>query len=277
MFDFQQHATVAWKLAVTNARDALLVCRLDERFNDYEIAYYLIQRGIPFHTLLPFGTVYRAPRLAPPMTMLPIRLPGYEFGKRDYDAYLDQRAAILSQPRARAALLRGGMVWRLAFSALSFDDVLRGPSNSGTAPNTVLSMQGDEGLTDDQLTEVELDLHMFVIQVSSRPCACAHTRISLVHSGYQNQTAIKSWFLLVSTFEGSSEDFGRWTSFRENWYDQRRCTILNPETKPALHGLLTASKWRDLMREVKTARQLNTNASSFAKEFIADACPWLSL
>jgi hypothetical protein len=51
-FDFQQAATVAWKLAVNNVADALLICRLDHRFSDYEIARYLIQHGIPFRTLL---------------------------------------------------------------------------------------------------------------------------------------------------------------------------------------------------------------------------------
>jgi hypothetical protein len=49
------------------------------------------------------------------------------------------------------------MVWRLALSALSFDDVLCGPSNSSTTL-AGFSVRGDEGLSDDQLTEVELDL-----------------------------------------------------------------------------------------------------------------------
>lgn len=70
--------------------------------------------------------------IAPAIT-LPVHLPGYKFTLDDYYAYEQQRAALLSDPRiARAALLRGRIVWRLAVAMLSFDDVLEGPTTVAT-------------------------------------------------------------------------------------------------------------------------------------------------
>jgi hypothetical protein len=43
---------VPWKLAVTTAADVLLVCRLDPRYREADFACFLIERGVPFHTLV---------------------------------------------------------------------------------------------------------------------------------------------------------------------------------------------------------------------------------
>jgi hypothetical protein len=124
-FDFGQSSTVPWKIAVPEAVDVLYICRLDPTYNDLDIAMHLVHRGIPFRTLLPVGEV---PRSLPDVRALPIRLPGYNFTKRDFDAYLHLRAEILSGPGGRAALLRGGILWRLALGHTSIHEALRGPS-----------------------------------------------------------------------------------------------------------------------------------------------------
>jgi hypothetical protein len=51
MFDFEARSTVKWKLTVKTASHALLVCRLDSHLDESDLAYYLLQNGIPFHTL----------------------------------------------------------------------------------------------------------------------------------------------------------------------------------------------------------------------------------
>ena len=106
------------------------VCRLDHPrprgslLTDFEVARELLNNGIQFSTLLP---VRPLPRSVGPVITVPVRLSGYKFTIDDYYAYEQQRAALLSDPRvARSALLRGGIVWRLAVATLSFDDVLEG-------------------------------------------------------------------------------------------------------------------------------------------------------
>ena len=134
-FDFKEAATVPWMIAVPKVVDALYVCRLHQtrglQLTDFEVAQELLNRGIRFSTLLPVKSLPRSIR--PPAITVPVRLPGYKFTRDDYYAYEQQRAALLSDPRiARSALLRGGIVWRLAVAALSFDDVLEGPTIAAT-------------------------------------------------------------------------------------------------------------------------------------------------
>jgi hypothetical protein len=162
VFDFKEAATVPWMVAVPNEVDALYVCRLDHtggsQITDIEVARELLNRGIQFSTLL---TVKRLPLSVAPAITLPVRLPGYKFTLDDYYAYEQQRAALLSDPRiARAALLRGGIVWRLAVATLSFDDVLEGPTTAATLQcrGIVIRTSDDSvDLCDDGLSQLELD------------------------------------------------------------------------------------------------------------------------
>jgi hypothetical protein len=159
IFDFKQHTTVNWKLGVTTASDALFVCRLNSGFDEYDIARRLLQSGIPFCTLRRMGTVPRP--VQSPGRMLPFRLSGYNFTTRDYDAYQHECTAILALPRARAALLRGGILWRIAVDILSFDDVLRGPSTTTTIDGNGFAVHDariGEVFGDDDLTDTEVEL-----------------------------------------------------------------------------------------------------------------------
>ena len=160
VFDFPQHSNLSWQLSVTSARDALLVCRLHVRWTGWEVAYFLLQHGVRFRTLvrLPRDTI-----IYPPTSqhhhILPIRLSGYKFTMRDWEAYKSQCLVILSQPRARSALLRGGIIWRIAVEVLSFDDVLRGPSLTTTIQNRGFCVSDQlDSFADDMLTDVEFDL-----------------------------------------------------------------------------------------------------------------------
>lgn len=161
VFDFKEAATVPWMVALPNVVDALYVCRLDHtgglQITDFEVARELLNHGIQFSTLLPVKPL--PPSVAPAITV-PVRLPGYEFTEDDYYAYEQQRAALLSDPRiARAALLRGGIVWRLAVATLSFDDVLEGPTTAATLQRRGIVIRTSDGdLCDDGLSQLELDI-----------------------------------------------------------------------------------------------------------------------
>jgi hypothetical protein len=137
-------------IATSESATALYICRLDLRFDEVDIARSLLHRGMSFNTLLPLKDI---PRPLPHSDLyIPMRLSGYTFTKRDYDAYLHQRAAILSSAAGRAALLQGGILWRLAVPEISVDSVLRGPSPSADGVSVEDPDLGNR-LWDDQLSE----------------------------------------------------------------------------------------------------------------------------
>jgi hypothetical protein len=151
---------VPWDLTVTNAIDALFLCRLGASMTELELCYVLIQRGVQFHTLLPISS--RDARPSPiPRTILPIRGAGYVFTATDYAAYVQERAALLRSPRLRrAALMTGGIVWRLVVSEVSFSDALHGPTTATTIHGRGLflpSSKPDYDYCDDTLSESEAE------------------------------------------------------------------------------------------------------------------------
>ena len=162
LFDLEYTQAPGWQVAVTSAADALYVCRLDRTFDQYAIARCLLQQGITFRTVCPLKSITysSATGLSSPPTVLPIRLSGYEFTTKDYDAYQRQCTAILRQPRGRAALLKGGIVWRLAVEILSFDETLQGPSPAVTSDENRFSVRTgrEDILVDDELTQLELNM-----------------------------------------------------------------------------------------------------------------------
>ena len=161
MFDFKDRSTVKWKLTVTTAAHALLVCRLDSQLDESDLAYYLLQNGIPFHTLQLSTTLSRSPISRHPPFVIPFRPAKYDFTWRDYEAFRQQCHVIFNQPRGRAALLRGYYPWRLAINEISFSSVISGPSGWSTDPEEMLVVnfpETGEEFIDDKLTEIELKL-----------------------------------------------------------------------------------------------------------------------
>lgn len=158
VFDFGRNATVPWLLAVTSVIDVLFVCRLDSRMNDYEIANHLLTRGIRFRTLI--WDILPPPRDLP-IILTPFRLSGYTFTSRDYDVYIREREALIRNPRiARAALMKGGIVWRLIVASISASDVLAGPSAAVSLYNYGLALgenNTEQHLWDDIISNEELD------------------------------------------------------------------------------------------------------------------------
>ena len=159
MFDFKNTSTVEWKVTVTTAAHALLVCRMDHRWKEQDIVTFFLQNGIPFHTLQLSHTLHRSPLSTLPPLVLPFRPANYSFTWRDYWAFRQQIHDILRQPRGRAALMRGYYPWRLALAVVGFSSVFSGPSGWSLDPEHMLvvriSETGEE-FVDDNLTSMEL-------------------------------------------------------------------------------------------------------------------------
>jgi hypothetical protein len=75
--------------------------------------------------------------------------------------------------------------------------------------------------------------------------------------------AVKSWWPLYSTWEGSGENYGRWTEWNEHLY-QKRLKEIQEGAEP-----LPANKWRDRLRGLKEARQVKKHIALFSKAFLS--------
>ncbi|KAG2125786.1 hypothetical protein DEU56DRAFT_713850, partial [Suillus clintonianus] len=170
-----------------------------------------------------------------------------------YTTYELQREDFLTHPHARAALLRGGILWRLCKT--SFEGrlgLVNGPSSDvwvfGEArlfsPTTK-----DEASTwawDDALTRDEVDLI----------CGVYHVGVSGRH-----HWETLYWWPRPSEFNNSNLWTGYWNASCEFWFQQRLKSIRCGEAKP-----FTVSDWKKELkcsrRKTKKLWDLTENASA---------------
>jgi hypothetical protein len=270
VFDFKETATVPWKVAVANVVDAFFVCRLDRpggpRITDFEVARELLNHGIQFSTLLP---VKPLPRSVDRAITVPVRLPGYEFTLDDFFAYEQQRAALLSDPRvARSALLRGGIVWRLAVATLSFDDVLEGPTTAATIQRRGIVVKTSDDsidLCDDGLSQLELDiicgLHHCYTGLFSFFTFLVCLLISIFIGRGTAFTSL-SWWPTDSNWQKNAQHT-RWTEKSEQFFSKRLEKLRAGTVQP-----LNFEKWRTNIRGSSATRRINSMISSAYKDFV---------
>ncbi|KAG2107316.1 hypothetical protein DEU56DRAFT_920576 [Suillus clintonianus] len=159
---------VPWKLAVPDAITAVMCLRRDWGSDITKIACNLMEKGIAIKTLQPISVPPHARR---PLTELHTYSLGHVFPPEDrrlahlrpvfadYIVYEQHRHEFLNQPRARAALLHGGLIWRLALHSLGFDvlpSVLDGISREAVPFGLMLDING-QTYFDDELSEEEID------------------------------------------------------------------------------------------------------------------------
>ncbi|TEB28037.1 hypothetical protein FA13DRAFT_1633621 [Coprinellus micaceus] len=216
---------VPWKLAFISASAALTACRLPDDFTPFDIAAWMVQRGVPFRCFYP------APRFPRPLLQptrcfnLLVRPFHHTFTKEDYHSYVHLRTLILGQPHMQAALKRGGIVWRLAIGTLGISKILQLPSLWHRTRRVTL---GGVEFEDDGLTMNELDLICGAYECISSD---------------GKQRSLKSWWPLARYYEKEEcgENYGRWCSRREAWYEERLACIENGDStaKP-----LSYTEWK---------------------------------
>lgn len=152
----------SWSIALYDLPRALFVYRLllKDTHTPTSLAHILLNEGIAFRTVLPLADVYLKSSLSDIVTLVPIRLSNYVFKPSDYEVYVHQRAMVLSSPRGRTALLRGGIVGRLAREHLSIDSACLGPSLSVIIHRIGFNITDKRGVKywDDDLTENEINV-----------------------------------------------------------------------------------------------------------------------
>lgn len=269
VFDFKDSATVPWMVALPNVVDALYVCRLvhmgGSQITDFEVARELLNHGIQFSTLLPVKPLSRS---VAPALLVPVRLPEYKFTLDDYYAYEQQRAALLSDPRiARAALLRGGIVWRLAVATLSFDDVLEGPTTAATLRRQgVVIKTSDKSvdLCDDGLSQVE-----FNIICGLHHCLTGSLFFFLLDKFLTSYTigqgtgyASRSWWPTDSIWQKNAQHT-RWTEKSDHFFTSRLQKLQAGIAQP-----LNCTEWRKQIRGSNSIRHIKNVISSASHDFV---------
>ena len=106
MFDFDKHSTVKWKLTLMTPAHVLLICCLDPDLDEISLACYLLENGIPFHTLQASSMLSQSPLSTHPPLVIPSHNTDYEFTCWDYKVFWQQCHVIFRQAYSQAALLK---------------------------------------------------------------------------------------------------------------------------------------------------------------------------
>ncbi|KAH9474668.1 hypothetical protein JR316_0013132 [Psilocybe cubensis] len=162
VFSLRPSESSDWMLGVESVEIALYVCRL-VRDNPLlavdEIAYKMLSKGVPCRTLVGLSMSTRSKTVADVFQPVSYRPAGYQFGVDDFKEYQYQCETLLQHSHGRAAVLKGGLVGRIASDYLDLGDCLEGPSHEiqtnrqgFVAPTGVLNLfYGDDELTEREL------------------------------------------------------------------------------------------------------------------------------
>ncbi|KAF4623614.1 hypothetical protein D9613_001483 [Agrocybe pediades] len=243
-----------WHITTTCASHALMVCRLDCSYNSRDVAMYMVNQGMPFHTMQASKTLSRAP---PSTITTALRTPQRDqhhvFTPKDFEVFCARLLVYTRQSSraARAALKRGGYVWR-ACNRVAFSIILDGPVVWSTDPDEyILAVDPTSGIeyVDEKLTEKELELFCGMYNCST---------------GRGLQVAKRSWYPFVGSFENSGQDYGMWTENSENVF-KIFCDNM-PTRQP-----LPISKWTKQLKKGSTQlRKILAASNEVADKLIED-------
>ncbi|EPQ49838.1 hypothetical protein GLOTRDRAFT_134548 [Gloeophyllum trabeum ATCC 11539] len=199
--------------------------------------------------LLDLGIPFLCPRVLPhpQKTVEPgslvqqlVRSPGYKWVPADYASYVSRRDSfIVGHPHGRAALLLGGMMWRLALDALhgtAEDVVCAGPSEAAIENGfgrLVTRVDGTSGWYEEHIDPLEEACIIGTYFVETSP----------------GQWAEISWWPKSTTWKccgyGSP---GYWTNGAEEWYQNRLREIMKGTAQP-----MSQMQWRSFLRHNASA------------------------
>ncbi|KAK7018112.1 hypothetical protein VNI00_018371 [Paramarasmius palmivorus] len=206
-----------------------------------QIARFLMSRGFPFRTLMcgPYREIEPVGRSK--SSPLGYRPASYVFTTADYFAYQAQLHRFFLQPRARSAVLRGGILARIARPFVHDQSVLNGPSDSiitsaGIALCVLDNDQSVNAFWDDDLTDDDISIICGVYDVGT----------GQFDSKGEEQLAQRSWWPRPHSWDGCGLNTGCWNPQAELWFTRREEKYLSSQSAPLSH-----KHWKDQLKFTK--------------------------
>jgi hypothetical protein len=283
MFIFHSPSSNAcsWVLGVESAVVALYITRFlvcNTRQTIFTVAHHLLERGIPFRTLLYLRSTLPGPSASPHSFLQynssTYHETKYHFTVLDFNSSMLICKTILNKI-GRAALLRGGILGRIAREFLSIDTPLDGPSGWAAVDRKGFCIKAENigyEYWDDELTEDEVAMicgtyklytgeDLFGISYCSTKCL----PFSL---GYGDQIKTVSWFPPPSVWKKYGFGWFEWTEASENFFTNLLGKIRMNKAQPRNN-----KEWRDLLRGFGGTRKLLDANNLRANQFMDDYCP----
>jgi hypothetical protein len=201
------------------------------------VAKNLIQSGKAFRTYIPRDPRFTGTPLRRVCRPLCHRSWNHVFGLVDYHAYEDARRELFDKPFGRAAVLTGGLIWRLAADTIGDEVVLQGPSTHAHEFGDLIADPTGKQFVDDTLSEEEMDL------------ICG--KYVMYTGKTTKQVTYKWWWPPHSTWITGSYYVGYWTEQCERWYQDRLEAIKTGKARP-----LTRKEWRAVLHRCHSTRPL---------------------
>ncbi|KAG6819574.1 hypothetical protein H0H93_010595 [Arthromyces matolae] len=251
-------ANAPFQIGLQSAAFVLEVVRREMTSDLFRMCTWLLDAGVPFKTFI------RGPRrtqMYPPVEVhyyggLGYRPQGYVGDVNDYNAYVLCRDHLLSSFAGRASLLAGGIVARLASSAVRYESVYFGPSHDVFDHGSCFcsSQPSTGGYWDDYLTENDTDIICGVYRVSTNQ-----------RYGDGEQTRDLSWWPKPSTWASCGLNAGFWSMDCELWFQDRLRKCQNGTA-----DLKTPKEWRHSLRFVQDVPRMAAHNEALAAKALAN-------
>ncbi|KAK0243349.1 hypothetical protein EDD85DRAFT_761548 [Armillaria nabsnona] len=190
---------------------------------------------------------------------IPYRPMGFQPDLSDYAYYIRKRLALLENPAvARAALMQGGLIWRIAMEHVPDSDIILSDSGHNTYRYEICHRIQRDGepafnILEESLSEDQIDL------------ICGVYRTYRSASASRTFTQDLSWFPKITSFKNSGLDLGHWSPDAEDWYQRRMQMYLSRDPKGRC---LNQAEWKSNIRlwrnTVRTYKGVEIVSKAFA-------------
>ncbi|CAA7268835.1 unnamed protein product [Cyclocybe aegerita] len=244
VFKLPPSPSCKWVISVDRPMTVLYICRLvasaPNMHTVLTIAYHLLEHHIPFRTLL-LQASSEPEQLNLPYADNANRFNKHQFTTADFDSAMLECRALLGRPQGRAAILRGGIVGRIAREFGSKESGLQGPSIEVTVHHSgyfVPSKHDRYFYWDDDLTGEEI-------------------------AWRGEQTTTVSWFPPPDIWDKQGYGWPGWTETNKEFFQQWIADIRKGNAKP-----LSRQNWWRKVRSIKNTRSVLKNNRERAKAYV---------